>query len=222
MARIKDLKAKKQHPTRHAHQQASKPAGSEIREAAPSHMHHAKAQAPDHAHAHDQEAGVKAARRRPGRDPEEASVGEGKLTDAGVRSEAAKTESIRPETTRSESGNSESRNSDSRNSDSPNSDSQKIEIQFFGSEFLRAKFPEPFDIAEAVASDWGQKAEFSNLPIRNELARAWVQVGLKKAKSIEKQVLESPRTEKVLMKALEIGMEAQKKIGQIKDVLKRR
>lgn len=95
-----------------------------------------------------------------------------------------------------------------------------VEIRFFGSELLRAKFPQPFDVAEKVASDWVTGGNFENLPIKQPLAQYAAQKGLQRAKEIEKKVLESPVTEKVAMQALTVGLKAQGVFEQIRERLK--
>lgn len=93
---------------------------------------------------------------------------------------------------------------------------EKVEINFRGSELLRAKFPKPFKVAEAVATDWVHNGSFENLPVGHPLAQWAAQKGLTKAKEMEKKVLESPTLEKVAMEALTLGMKAQGFIQKIK------
>lgn len=100
-------------------------------------------------------------------------------------------------------------------------DTPKVEIHFKGSELLRARFPKPFDVAEAVATDWGRDGKFENLPISHPLAQWAAQQGLLKAKEIEKKVMESPALEKAAMTALTVGMKAQGLISQLRGRLKR-
>lgn len=92
----------------------------------------------------------------------------------------------------------------------------KVEINFRGSELLRAKFPQPFKVAEAVATDWVHGGTFENLPVGHPLAQWAAQKGLTKAKEMEKKVLESPALEKVAMEALTFGMKAQGVFQKIK------
>jgi hypothetical protein len=96
----------------------------------------------------------------------------------------------------------------------------KVEIKFSGSEVLRAKFPKTFDLAESIAGHWVSDGQFEDLPIEQPLAQYFAAKGLKKAKSIEKKVMESPTTEKVAMKALEAGMKAQEIISQVREKMK--
>lgn len=98
---------------------------------------------------------------------------------------------------------------------------EKIEISFAGSEMLRAKFPRPFDIAEQVATDWVHDGKFEGLPVGHPLAQVAAQVGLQKAKEIEKKVLNSPVTEKVAMQVLTMGMKAQGLISEIRSKIKK-
>ena len=96
----------------------------------------------------------------------------------------------------------------------------KVEINFKGSEVLRAKFPKTFNLAESVAGHWTTDGQFEDLPIEQPLAQYFAAKGLKKAKQLEKRVLESPTTEKVAMKALEAGMKAQEIISQVRAKIK--
>lgn len=93
---------------------------------------------------------------------------------------------------------------------------EKIEIKFQGSELLRSKFPRPFKVAEAVATDWVHGGKFENLPVGHPLAQWAAQKGLTKAKEIEKKVLESPQLEKAAMSALTWGLKAQELFQKVK------
>jgi hypothetical protein len=93
---------------------------------------------------------------------------------------------------------------------------EKIEISFFGSETLRAKFPKPFELAEDVATQWVHDGDFDNLPVGNPLAQLLLGRGLKKAKQVEKQIMASPKTEQVILKALQAGIKAQSIVNEIK------
>lgn len=97
----------------------------------------------------------------------------------------------------------------------------KVEIKFSGSETIRAKFPQPFDIAEAVATDWVHGGNFEKLPIDHPLAQYVAKAGLQKAKEIEKKVLESPVTEKVAMQVLTAGMKAQGLFEKVRSKIKK-
>lgn len=92
----------------------------------------------------------------------------------------------------------------------------KIEINFKGSELLRSKFPKPFEVAEAVATEWVNGGDFENLPVGHPLAQWAAQKGLTKAKEMEKKILESPALEKVAYQALTLGMKAQSFVGKMK------
>jgi hypothetical protein len=97
----------------------------------------------------------------------------------------------------------------------------KIEINFPGSEVLRANFPKGFKTAEAVVTDWVNDGKFEDLPgVTNPLAKAAVQQGLIKAKKLEKKVMESPVTEKVTMQAVTYAMKAQALVKEIRDKVK--
>jgi hypothetical protein len=97
----------------------------------------------------------------------------------------------------------------------------KIEINFQGSEILRAKFPTPFQVAEQIATDWVYGGRFEGLPLGHPLAQYFAAKGLRKAKEVEKKVLESPVTEKIAMQALTAGMKAQEIINQVRSKVKK-
>lgn len=100
-------------------------------------------------------------------------------------------------------------------------DEDKVEINFAGSELLRSRFPKPFEVAEAVATDWMKDGKFDHLPISHPLANWAAQQGLTKAKEIEKKVVESPRFEKAAMTALTMAMKAQATFEQLRAKVKR-
>jgi hypothetical protein len=97
----------------------------------------------------------------------------------------------------------------------------KIEINFKGSEILRAKFPKPFEVAEQIATEWVHDGRFEGLPLGHPLAQYFAAKGLRKAKEIEKKVMESPMTEKLAMQALTAGMKAQEIINQVRTKVRR-
>lgn len=97
----------------------------------------------------------------------------------------------------------------------------KVEINFKGSELLRARFPKPFEVAEAVASDWVSEGKFDQLPITHPLTNWAAQQGLLKAKELEKKVVESPAVEKAAMTALTVAMKAQGVFEQLRSRIKR-
>jgi hypothetical protein len=105
-------------------------------------------------------------------------------------------------------------------SDSISAETQgpKVEIHFTGSELIRAKFPRPFDIVEKVATDWVNNGDFSKIPLGHPLAEYAAQEGLKQAKKLEKQILESPTTEKIATEVLMVGMKAQGKVQGLKSL----
>lgn len=149
-------------------------------------------------------------KRRPGRDHDETSEAEVKVVDVetGVQEESSLgSESAHQAAT--ESVHDESAPKDSSSFEEPQDKKPKVEIKFFGSELLRAKLPQPFDVAEAVATDWIHDGKFEELPIKNPIGQIVAQKGLTKAKEIEKKVLESPITEKVVMQAFTTGLKIQ-------------
>lgn len=99
--------------------------------------------------------------------------------------------------------------------------SSKVEINFKGSEILRAKFPKTFETAEKIATDWVHDGRFEGIDLGHPLAQYFAAKSLRKAKEIEKKVLESPITEKVAMNALTAGMKAQEIINQVRSKLKK-
>lgn len=66
----------------------------------------------------------------------------------------------------------------------------KIHLNFYGSELLRARAPKVFEIADAVADDWMKDGRFEALPVGHPLAQMAAQVGLRKAKDLEKKLEE--------------------------------
>ncbi len=104
---------------------------------------------------------------------------------------------------------------------SNDSQEPKIEIKFAGSELVRAKFPKPFEVAETIATDWVNNGRFEGLPLGHPLAQYFAAKGLRKAKEMEKKVLESPVTEKLAMQALTAGMKAQEIISQVREKIKK-
>lgn len=99
---------------------------------------------------------------------------------------------------------------------------ERIEIQFKGSELLRAKFPKTFDLAEEVATQWIHDGSFEGLPIGHPLGQWAAQQSLVKAKQIEKKVVESPLFEKAAIGVLTYGMKAQGLIQKLKERLQNR
>jgi hypothetical protein len=62
---------------------------------------------------------------------------------------------------------------------------------------------------------------FEDLPLGHPLAQYFAAKGLRKAKEMEKKVLESPVTEKIAMQALTAGMKAQEIISQVRSKMKK-
>tara|TARA_B110001454_G_scaffold219202_1_gene251924 strand:- start:338 stop:955 length:618 start_codon:yes stop_codon:yes gene_type:complete len=71
------------------------------------------------------------------------------------------------------------------------SEGQKFELNFPGSFILKAKAPKAFDLVERVAGDWVNDGKFESLPVGHPLAQILASKALTKAKSIEKNVLNS-------------------------------
>lgn len=142
-----------------------------------------------HAHTHDAEKPkAKKSRRRPGRDPgadetlpleaaaEESVVLEEAVADAHEENEPLFTSEPISEENASFQGDEESR--------------RKIHLDFYGSELLRARAPKVFEVAEAVAEEWVNDGRFEGLPVGHPVAQLAAQVGLRKAKNIEKKLEE--------------------------------
>jgi hypothetical protein len=104
----------------------------------------------------------------------------------------------------------------SADSSSSATQGSKIEIEFPGSELLRAKFPLPFNVAESVATEWINDGDFSSVKLPHSLATEVVKTGLRKAKDTEKKVLASPVTEKLAMQAFTYGLKAQGFVTKLK------
>ena len=157
---------------------------------------------------------AKRPKRRPGREEPEASEAEVRVVDVehGLQGEEGSELLASSETGDRRSGAS---------AFEAEPEKPKVEIRFFGSELIRAKLPKPFEVAEAVATDWMNGGEFDQLPINHPLAQFAAQKGLLKAKEVEKKLLESPVTEKVAMQVLTAGMKAQSLIEQLRSKLKK-
>lgn len=64
--------------------------------------------------------------------------------------------------------------------------------------------------------------KFDKVPLGHPLAKVAVQQSLRKAKDLEKRVLESPVTEKVAMQAFTYAMKAQNLVNEIRAKVKRK
>lgn len=153
---------------------------------------------------------VPAPKRRPGRDQYETKKEDVKMMQANAQSES-ETKSIDEQTKASFEADAEE-----------TSQGPKVEINFKGSELLRSRFPQPFNVAEAVATEWMKDGStFENLPINQPLAQWATQQSLIKAKELEKKVMESPAVEKAAMQALTLGMKAQTLVTQLRERLRK-
>lgn len=168
--------------------------------------HEPKAAAGEHMAGEASGGSHKKAKRRPGRDQE---IGEGtrmKVVDVDVATSThAEEEAI---------ADSSSRHSEPSNGSHAD---EKVEIAFPGSEILRSRFPMPFQIAEGIATDWVKDGSFEGLPVGHPLAQFFLAKGLRKAKDIEKKVIESPVTEKVTMQVLQAGLKATSQLASVKE-----
>jgi len=159
----------------------------------------------------------KMAKRRPGRDPDEMQPApgdtHGDVSVVDVESSYEAAESVATSKRQSEEP--------SFQEESAKDEGPKIELNFKGSEILRAKFPKPFEVAEQIATDWVHDGRFEGLPLGHPLAQFFASKGLRKAKELEKKVMESPMTEKLAMQALTAGMKAQEIIQQVRAKVKK-
>lgn len=160
------------------------------------------------------------AKRRPGRDPEMQPApgdvhGDVSVVDVETSYDAA--ESIA--TSKHQSDDTLDANASPQ--EQQQTEGPKVELNFKGSEILRAKFPKPFEVAEQIASDWVHDGRFEGLPLGHPLAQFFAAKGLRKAKEMEKKVMESPVTEKLAMQALTAGMKAQEIINQVRAKVKK-
>jgi hypothetical protein len=161
---------------------------------------------------------VTKAKRRPGRDPEM----ETQSHESHSQEEVPVVDVDQaPHTTRHETHAQESQQEGKQEEFKETFDGPKVELNFKGSEILRAKFPKPFEVAEQIASDWVHDGRFEGLPLGHPLAQYFAAKGLRKAKELEKKVMESPVTEKVAMQALTAGMKAQEIINQVRAKVKK-
>jgi hypothetical protein len=172
------------------------------------------------------------AKRRPGRDPEMQPApgdthGDVSVVDVEKSYEAAESvataKKASDESPRemNEGAKMENENVNTNEESAQSENGPKVELNFKGSEILRAKFPKPFEVAEQIATDWVHDGRFEGLPLGHPLAQFFASKGLRKAKEIEKKVLESPVTEKLAMQALTAGMKAQEIINQVRAKVKK-
>lgn len=96
----------------------------------------------------------------------------------------------------------------------------KLSLNFPGDQWVKKGFPKAFDVTETIVNEWVYNGNFETLPIQNPFIRYAAKTGLKKAKQVETQVLESPVTEKVITKLFEVGFKAQATIDDIREKLK--
>ncbi len=71
------------------------------------------------------------------------------------------------------------------------SEPESFELQFPGSFLLKAKAPKTFNLAERIAGEWVNDGKFEALPVGHPLAQILAAKALVKAKSLEKNVLNS-------------------------------
>lgn len=85
----------------------------------------------------------------------------------------------------------------------------RVEVSFYGSELLRARFPQPFNLVEQIATDWVHDGRFEGLPVGHPLLQVAASQGLRRAKELEKEILESPKTEKIVTDLFTAAMNLQ-------------
>lgn len=95
-----------------------------------------------------------------------------------------------------------------------NTTDEKVHLEFYGSEVLRQKAPQAFELAEAVADQWKKDGNFQKLPISSPLAQLVAAVGLQSAKRVEKKL-----EEKGVISLAKMGFEMAKK--QLNEKLKK-
>lgn len=71
------------------------------------------------------------------------------------------------------------------------SEPESFELQFPGSFIVKEKVPKVFDLAERIAGDWVNDGKFEALPVGHPLVQILAAKTLAKAKSLEKNVLNS-------------------------------
>ncbi len=159
------------------------------------------------------------AKRRPGRDPEmQAAPGDthGDVIVVDVELDSGASESVATAKRPSEFASSaQSKPSGNEKSEKDEKSESKFELNFKGSEMLRAQFPKPFEVAEKVAGEWVHDGRFEGLPLGHPLVQYFAAKGLRRAKDLEKKVLESPATEKFFTQAFTLGLKAQEIISQV-------
>ena len=91
-------------------------------------------------------------------------------------------------------------------------DSKKVHLEFYGSDALREKAPQAFELAEAVAAEWVKDGNFQKLPLLSPLAQLVATIGLQSAKRVEKKL-----EEKGVISMAKMGFEFAKTKWPFKD-----
>ncbi len=91
-------------------------------------------------------------------------------------------------------------------------ESKKIHLEFYGSEALREKAPQAFELAEAVADEWVKDGNFQKLPSLSPFAQLVATIGLQSAKRVEKKL-----EEKGVISMAKMGLEFAKTKWPFKD-----
>ena len=91
-----------------------------------------------------------------------------------------------------------------------------FELNFNGSEILRAQFPKTFKAVEVAAGDWINDGDFKEIPVDNPAAKELLALGLKTAKDAEQKIMQSKAVEQATMKAFEVAMKANETFQTIK------
>lgn len=84
-------------------------------------------------------------------------------------------------------------------------ETKKVHLEFYGSEALREKAPQAFELAEAVADEWVKDGNFQKLPLLSPFAQLVATIGLQSAKRVEKKL-----EEKGVISIAKMGLELAK------------
>ncbi len=91
-------------------------------------------------------------------------------------------------------------------------ETKKVHLEFYGSDALREKAPQAFELAEAVAEEWVKDGNFQKLPSLSPLAQLVATIGLQSAKRVEKKL-----EEKGVISIAKMGLEFAKTKWPFKD-----
>ncbi len=94
------------------------------------------------------------------------------------------------------------------------SSSSQERIQFEGADLLRHRFPKSFEFAEVLVTNWVKDGNFQDLPVPNDMAKMAVVQGLRSAKQLEKNIMNSPAFEKLALQTMETALHVQARVEQ--------